>query len=174
MAVDKSLIALPESVTENDTLQIQFLAELSGVSTELADLITRDLPFLSVSVASFDSGPLAPDAPLTSAGLLSNVLRGTGLAPTSVQIAESPDQRNFVLTDATTESEFISTDDIASLLFRHGAYESDGGPLRIAVTIWKQILESQLESTRVGWRIPENDVDVWAQEILDGLSSRVA
>ena len=102
---------------------MQFLAELSGVSTELADLITRDLPFLSVSVASFDSGPLAPDAPLTSAGLLSNVLRGTGLAPTSVQIAESPDQRIFVLTDATTESEFISTDDIASLLFRHGAYE---------------------------------------------------
>ncbi len=157
MAVDKGLLALPESVTENDALQMQFLAELSGMSTELAALITKCLPFLSVSVASFDSGPLAPDAPPVVARLLSNVLRDTGLTPPSVQIAESADQRIFVLTDASKESEFISADDIASLIFRHGASESSGGPLRIAVTLWKKILESQLEGTQVGWRIPENE-----------------
>ena len=157
MAVDKGLLALPESVTENDTLQLQFLAEMSSVSTELAELITNRLPFLSVPVASFDDGPLASDAPAVAARLLSNVVRDTALAAPSVQIAESDDHRIFVLTDASQESAFISTDDVASLLFQHGASESSGGPLRIAVTLWKKMLESQLEGGRVGWRIPETE-----------------
>jgi hypothetical protein len=69
MAVDKGLLALPNSVAENDTLQLQFLAEMSSVSTDLAELITKRLPFLSVSVASFDDGPLAPGAPAAAARL---------------------------------------------------------------------------------------------------------
>lgn len=157
MAVDKGLLALPSSVTENDTLQLQFLAEMSGVSRDLAELITKQLPFLSIAVASFDNGPMASDSPAVAARLLSNVIHDTGFVAPSVQIAESNDHRIFVLTNASQESTFISANDVASLLFQHGATESSGGPLRLAVTLWKQKLESQLEGGHVGWRIPETE-----------------
>jgi hypothetical protein len=62
-----------------------------------------------------------------------------------------------VLTNASHESTFISTENVVSLLFQRGASESSGGPLRIAVTLWKKMLESQLEAGRVGWRIPETE-----------------
>lgn len=155
MAVDKRLLALPDTVTDNDTLQLQFLAEMSGVSTELAMLITAQLPFLSVAVASFDEGSLAPDAPAISAKLLSNVLCDTTIAAPSVQIGESQDHRIFVFTDASDESAYIPTDDVAPRLFLHGATEGSGGPLRIAVTLWKKLLTARLEGGRVGWQIPE-------------------
>nr|MDT0525444.1 hypothetical protein [Streptomyces sp. DSM 41633] len=54
MAVSRSLAELPDQLGEHDRARARFLAQLTGVAVELANLLTRNLPFTAVNVAPYE------------------------------------------------------------------------------------------------------------------------
>jgi hypothetical protein len=157
LALNAELATVPAEVTENDALRMRFLAELAGVSTSVAGLLTTGIPFASVEISQFDGSSLAADTPAQVMQLVGNVLGGSDLRPQSVQIGETADGRVFVLRGVGDVSRLLDPADVAKSILKYGARETRPGPLRIAVTLWKQILEEQLELERISGRIPDSD-----------------
>lgn len=156
LALSRNLTVVPEAVTENDALRLRFLAELSGVTAPVAGLLTSGIPFSGVEISQFDQNPLGPDTPGQVEQLVGNVLRGTDLQSQSVQIGETEDGRVFVFRGVGTNSRLIEADEVASSILEYGAQETQPGPLRIAVALWKEILEDELEPERLYGRIPDH------------------
>lgn len=156
LALSKNLAVVPEKVTENDALRLRFLAELTGVTTPVAGLLTSGIPFASVEISQFDRNPLGPDTAGQVEQLVGNMLRGSDLQCQSVQIGETEDARVFVFRGIGDNSRLLEADEVASSILKYGARETQPGPLQIAVALWKEILEEQLEPERLYGRIPDN------------------
>jgi hypothetical protein len=156
LALSRNLAVVPEGVTENDALRLRFLAELTGVTAPVAGLLTSGIPFASVEISQFDRSPLSADTPGQVEQLVENVLGGSELHCRSVQIGETQDGRVFVFRGVGDDSRLLEADEIASSILKYGARETQPGPLRIAVALWKEILEEQLEPERLYGRIPDS------------------
>lgn len=156
LALSRNLAVVPEAVTENDALRLRFLAELTGVTAPVAGLLTSGIPFESVEISQFDRNPLGADTPGQVEQLVRNMLRGSDLQCQSVQIGETQDGRVFVLRGVSDDSRLLEADEVASSILKYGARETQPGPLRIAVALWKEILEEQLEPERLSGRIPDS------------------
>jgi hypothetical protein len=162
LAMSKDLTSIPAEVTENDALRLRFLAELVGVSQPLAHLVTSGIPFASVGISQFDQSSLSTATPASVQRLVENVLVGTAVAPPSVQIGSTTDERVFVFRNAGDASRLLDPPDVAQLILRHGARETRPGALQIAVTLWRQILEELLQPDRVSGRIPATESEAVA------------
>lgn len=156
LALSRNLAVVPEGVTENDALRLRFLAELTDVTAPVAVLLTSGIPFASVEISQFDRSPLCADTPGQVEQLVGNVLGGSELHCQSVQIGETQDGRVFVFRGVGDDSRLLEADEIASSILKYGARETQPGPLRIAVALWKEILEEQLEPERLHGRIPDS------------------
>lgn len=162
LALSRDLAGVPEEVTENDALRLRFLGELTGVTVPVAELLTAGIPFASVEISQFDRNPLGAHTPGQVEHLVGNVLSGSDLRCRPVQIGQTQDGRVFVFRGVGEESRLLETDEVASSILKYGARETQPGPLRIAVALWKEILEEQLEPERVYGRIPDSDASAIA------------
>ncbi len=151
---DKGILALPATVTENDALRLRFLAELSGVKTPLGELVSRCIPLSTVEISAFDDAPLKVDSPEQIARYLENLLAGTALGRHTVQLGTTADGRVFGFLDARANSETIPTEQIYDAGLNYGMVEVDGGPLKVAVALWRSLLKSFLGDREPGGRIP--------------------
>lgn len=162
LALSRNLAVVPEEITENDALRLRFLAELTGVTVPVARLLTSGIPFASVEISQFDRNPLSVETPGQVEELVRNMLNGSDLDCDSVQIGETQDGRVFVLRGVGNDSRLLEPDEFASSILKYGARETQLGPLRIAVALWKEILEEQLEPERLYGRIPDSDASAVA------------
>lgn len=162
LALSRNLATVPDGVTENDALRLRFLAEITGVTAHVAELLTVGVPFACVEISQFDTTQIGVDTASQVERLVANVLSGSDLECPSVQIGETQDGRVFVLCGVGDESRLLETDEVASSILKYGARETQPGPLRIAVALWKEILEEQLEPERLYGRIPESNASAIA------------
>lgn len=164
LALHKGLSALPPTIGENDALRLRFLAELSGVDEPISELATRCIPLSTVELSKFDNRPMGLETPGLAARYLQNLLEGTTLGRPTVQIGTASDGRSFGFLNARDVSETIAPEQIYTTGVHHGMVEVEGGPLAVAVTLWKTRLDELLKQDEPGWRIPTT-----AQDAIDAL-----
>ncbi len=165
LAHHKGLSALPPTITENDALRLRFLAELSGVGESISTLATRCIPLSAVELSKFDDQTMSRETPKLAARYLENLLDDTTLGRHTVQIGTAPDGRSFGFLDAREVSETIAPEQIYATGSEHGMVEVQGGPLTVAVALWKAKLHDLLKQNEPGWRIPTT-----AQDAVDALT----
>lgn len=165
LAHDKRLSALPAAVTENDALRLRFLAELSGVDESISTLATQCIPLSAVELSKFDFQTIGRETPTLAARYLDNLLVDTTLGRHTVQIGTEPGGRSFGFLDARVTSETIAPEQIYEVGSKHGLVEVQGGPLTVAVAMWKAKLNDLLKPSEPGWRIPTT-----AQDAVDALT----
>ena len=157
--------APPPTITENDALRLRFLAELSGVGESISTLATRCIPLSAVELSKFDDQTMSRETPKLAARYLENLLDDTTLGRHTVQIGTAPDGRSFGFLDAREVSETIAPEQIYATGSEHGMVEVQGGPLTVAVALWKAKLHDLLKQNEPGWRIPTT-----AQDAVDALT----
>lgn len=165
LALHKGLSALPPTIGENDALRLRFLAELSGVDESISELATRCIPLSAVELSKFDDRPMGLETPSLAARYLQNLLDDTTLGHPTVQIGTASDERSFGFLDAREVSETIAPEQIYTIGAQYGMVEVKGGPLAVAVTLWKTRLDELLKQDEPGWRIPTT-----AQGAIDALA----
>lgn len=161
LAISRDLAPAPAEVTENDALRMRFLSELIGVSQPIAGLLTSGIPFASVEISQFDQRPISTDTPAHVEQLTSNILPET-LRPRTVQIGSISDGRVFVFRNVEDTSRLLKPADVTRSILKYGARETQAGALQIAVTLWRQILQEQLELERISGRIPADEAEAIA------------
>ena len=154
LALHKGVSALPPTIGENDALRLRFMAELSGVDESISELATRCIPLSVVELSKFDERPMDLETPSLAARYLQNLLDDTTLGQPTVQIATASDGRSFGFFDAREVSEIIEPEQIYTMGSQYGMAEVRGGPLAVAVTLWKAKLDDLLKQDEPGWRIP--------------------
>ncbi len=92
LAHAQGLVPMPEQLTAGDERRLEFSAQAGGLTGPLVDKVARDLPFMSVRLAAFDSRRISDtDSPTQVASVLSRLLpsddsRSPVLARTGAQI----------------------------------------------------------------------------------------
>jgi hypothetical protein len=165
LAHNKKLRALPPTVTENDALRLRFLAELSGVDESIGMLVTQCIPLSAVELSKFDDQAIDRATPTLAARYLDNLLVDTTLGRHTVQISTAHDGRSFGFLDARDASEIIVPEQIYAVGSQQGMVEIRGGPLAVAVAMWKAKLNDLLKQSEPGWRLPTT-----AQAAVDALT----
>jgi hypothetical protein len=154
LAHHKRIAELPASVTENDSLRMRFLAELSGVEEPVGELVTQCIPLSCVEISQFDTADLSTLSPAEATRYLQNLLVGTTHRAHVVQIGIAPDGKAFGFLNAGSDPAIIPPDLIFETGLKHGMIEVVGGSLRVAVTLWRSILRDYLSTSGSGWQIP--------------------
>jgi energy-coupling factor transporter ATP-binding protein EcfA2 len=162
LAHNKGLSALPQAVTENDELRLRFLAEMSGVDERMGALVTQCIPLSAVELSKFDNQAIGATTPGQAAHYLHNLLADTALGQPTVQISTAPDGRSFGFLSARDTSETIAPEQIYTTGAEYGLVEVAGGPLSVAVALWKAKLNDLLEHNEPGWPIPSTAEDAAA------------
>lgn len=141
----RGLAPLPARLRPGDDQRILFAAEIGGVDAELAALVAQDLPFLAVRLAEFDRRTLAEDAPGDVERLLRYLVpRQTGC---SVALWRTSDDRVLAVRSNTEQSAWVGeTTARRHLETMPAVVLQDGGPLLVAVRLWRQDLLERLRT----------------------------
>jgi hypothetical protein len=154
LAHHKRIAELPASLTENDSLRMRFLAELSGVEAPVGELVTQCIPLSCVEISEFDTTDLSTRSPTETTRYLQNLLAGTAHSAQVVQIGIASDGKAFGFLNAGPDSAIIPPELILETGLKHGMIEVVGGSLRVAVALWRSILRDYLSTSGPGWQIP--------------------
>ena len=141
----RGLAPLPARLQPGDDQRLLFAAEIGGVDAGLAALVAQDLPFLAVRLAEFDRRTLTEDAP----GDVERLLRY--LVPRqsecSVALWRTNDDRVLAVRSTTEQSAWVGeTTARRHLETMPAVVVQDGGPLMIAVRLWRQDLLERLRT----------------------------
>lgn len=135
----------PPRLQPGDDQRVLFAAEMSGVNAALALLVARDQPFLTVRLASFDRRDLTEEAPTEVETLISHLIPAQdGYLVTLwrtadarvVAVGSSQDRSSWV-----DESTALRLGEVAPTVV-----VEDGGPLAVAVRLWRQDLIARLHT----------------------------
>lgn len=166
----KNTVDLPAQLRPSDEQRMTFYAELRGVDAATASLAVRDMPFLAVALAQHDQRELATAAPHDVAALLEILLP----EPTAVGLWRQ-DARVIALQLDAGPSRWLSDEEARILMTTQRATTARGGPLAIAVRLWRQKLMVSLETTRtLGPRRPRTLMEACEQLSAHSLRERAA
>lgn len=140
----RGLSPFPTHLRPGDEQRILFAAEIGGVDSELAALVARDQPFLSVLLADFDRRELTQASPPAEVEALLRYLLPEGAACT-VALWRTGDGRVVAIRHDRDQSTWVDESSGRTLL-RTGSsiVLQDGGPLMVAVRLWRQDLLARL------------------------------
>lgn len=139
----RGAVALPERLRRQDEQRLAFYAQLRGLDATTAMLLARDLPFLAASLAAHDERELSLDTPQEVAGLLEVLLTGR------VGVGLWRQEGRVVAVELDGESSrWLSDEETRGLLTRVKSTTARGGPLSIAVRMWRQRIKERLQIAR--------------------------
>ena len=121
----------------------------------MSALTTRCIPLSAVELSKFDRQAISSETPKLAARYLQNLLDDTTLGQHTVQIGMAPDGRSFGFLDAREVSETIAPEQIYATGSEHGMVEVQGGPLTVAVALWKAQTPRPAEAKRT--RLADTD-----------------
>jgi hypothetical protein len=145
VALSRSLADLPARLGEHDRARARFLAQLSGVSVELADLLTRDLPFTAVNVVPYERR--SPEACwLDETKRYLDQLLPTAETRPTVAYWEDANERVVVTVGAGIEGWLGAAAPEKSVIESGWTFRLSErqGPLTVAVRIWHRWLDQHL------------------------------
>ncbi|MFF7945029.1 hypothetical protein ACFZC5_35590 [Nocardia gamkensis] len=158
VALSRSLAKLPDRLGEHDRARARFLAQLSGIAVELADRLTRDLPFTAVNVAPYERR-LPEDAWFDETKRHLDHLLPTTQARPTVAYWQDTNGRVVATVGAGVEGWLVSAAPDRAVFESGWTFPlSDGqGPLTVAVRIWHRWLEQHLTAPALsGVPVPQN------------------
>ncbi|GGV43589.1 NACHT domain-containing protein [Paenarthrobacter nicotinovorans] len=176
-ACASNLAQLPARLIASDDQRILFTAEMGGVSTELATLVIRDRPFLTVRLAEFDKGDLDEDAPSQIADYLRML---TGMMDLGVMLHRGTGGRVVAFRTDKGASRWISADEFDGLLDGNAAAVVVGGALAIVSRLWRSWIREKLSSSGLGSPHPRDAneavlfLESHAKEVAKNLRSNIA
>lgn len=148
LAHAQGLAPLPARFDPGDEQRVMFLAELNGVDTSLAERVASELPYLTPRLAEFDSRELAPTSAAEVRALLRHLMPA-GAATTTTLWANGESVVAAILVDGA-EPPVVGPEDGQVLSLSHPtAVLSGGGPLTVAVRLWRLALLDRLTGERV-------------------------
>lgn len=145
VALSRSLATLPDQLGEHDRARARFLAQLSGVAADLANRLTRNLPFTAVNVTPYEERSPEETWADETKRYLDNLLPTTEDRP-DVAYWQDSNGRVVVTVGAGIEG-WLGTAAPDRAVFESGWTFplSDGqGPLTVAVRIWHRWLDQHL------------------------------
>jgi hypothetical protein len=164
------LATLPPHLRDGDKQRLLFAAEIGGVDSSISASVTSDLPFLAVQISSFDNRPPMEGDPQEVESLLHNLLP-TG---TDCHVAIwRRDSRIIVFRRPSQPSEWVDSDTGSRLFQTLPSVVGKGGPLDIAVRLWRQELLAIL-TTKSGLSHPHAKTTEEALAILTDHASKSA
>ncbi|WP_330275162.1 ATP-binding protein [Lentzea sp. NBC_00516] len=135
------LIPYPIKLSQADEQRVVFAAQIGGVDAELAAAVVRDLPMAAVAVADYDTRGLEESAPAETANLLAVLVRSDALPIVSFwryQDGVVAFLRN------NGESGWVNDDEAQELAKYSPSVTGRGGPLDLAVRLWRRHLRLRL------------------------------
>jgi hypothetical protein len=137
------LVPLPKQLRADDEQRALFAAEVGGLTTELAELVARDLPFLAVRIAEYDRRPLGDEALDEVTALL--IL----LAPVdeSRTVRLWHDRDRVIASLVHGAPQWVSPEEGRRLMrsTQTAICGPGDGPLTVAVRLWRLILTNRLK-----------------------------
>ena len=135
----------PPRLRADDDQRVLFGAEISGMNAALALLVVRDQPFLTVRLAGFDRRDLTEEAPAEVETLISHLVSARD--GYLVALWRTADDRVVAVRCSQDRSSWV--DESTALRLSEVApavVVEDGGPLAIAVRLWRQDLIARLHT----------------------------
>lgn len=159
------LVALPETLVENDENRVLFSSQIQMLRDEESLRVAQHLPFSLVRLSESDHRPINALTPELVAGLLNAVLPDS--RPLNVTMWRDKDGRP-VAQATTTGPGWVERTNAPSMFAGPTAIgEPDDGPVLIAVRLWRLILRHRLQRTqRLRPRAPHS-----RQEACDQLTT---
>ncbi len=139
------LVPLPARLAQADEQRVAFAAQVGGVDAALAAAVARDLPLLAVAVAEHDARALDASAPAEVAALLA-ALAGAD-APAGVALWRDR-VRVVAFADDGGEARWVDDDEAHDLAQNTPHVAGSGGPLDLAVRLWRHNLRVRLTPPR--------------------------
>lgn len=142
----QGLAPFPLTLQPHDEQRILFAAEVGGVKAELAMLVARDQPFLTVRVSQFDRRPLDKESPQEIAELLRHLLPEDDAL--GVLLWSTGDGRVVASRSAESISAWVPGDEAGRELLGMGqtVVVREEGPLAITVRLWRLHLLAKLRT----------------------------
>lgn len=138
------LVPFPARFGSADEQRVAFAAEIGGIDASLAATVARDLPLLAIAIAEHDRRPLDSSAP-TEVATLRAALAGAAV-PRGVALW--PDRgRVVVFADDGEEPRWVA-DEAHHLMQTTPHIVGGGGPLDLAVRLWRHDLRARLTPAR--------------------------
>lgn len=142
LALARRAVAFPADVGPGDEERLVFAAQIGGIDRTFAETVSSRLPFALPRFAPLDTRPLGDDAPEQVAAVLRAVAPPG--APTGVDLWRLPDGRVVAINRADAEGRWLSHDDGRAALASAAWVAAAGGPLDVAVRLWRQQLRAVL------------------------------
>ncbi|WP_327100273.1 ATP-binding protein [Nocardia vinacea] len=144
VAYKRRLASLPTALTGDDRTRIEFYAELAGIDTALADLITKNLPFLVPKLCSRENQ--SPDPVRWYEATRSYIDRFLPMNQQPPRIAYwSSADRLVVTIDGDVEG-WLGEQSIDNIGINGFTFHAERGPLTVATRIWEQRMHSILDT----------------------------
>lgn len=141
----RKVATFPARLQAGDDQRVWFAAAIGGVDGELAALVARDQPFLTVRLAGLDRRQLVENAPTEVEALLRHLVPVEDRYP--VALWRTADGRVVAARHDQDRSEWVDEDTAQRLLEAVPAVViDDGGPLDVAVRLWRQDLLQRLRT----------------------------
>ncbi|WP_155976731.1 hypothetical protein [Nocardia sp. 348MFTsu5.1] len=153
MAMAKGIVSPPTRIASNDYLRLRFLAEISGVTDEIASLICRDLPLVVAEFAEHDRGTLSDKSPAIATefcgALMPEVIDG------DVGVKIATDSARSLATLGHSPAAYIPIAELVEASNGSGVREFRGGAFAAAERLWQSYLSSSLAATGYPSKIPD-------------------
>ena len=137
------LCSLPDAFSSSDEQRVLFAAAIGGLDSRLAAVIVRDLPFLAVRLAEFDRRQPDTRTPMEVSRLFQGLTLGAGVRPVALWQDES---RVVAFADTAGTPRWISNVEATQLARTTPHVAATGGPLALAIGLWRQELRAALRS----------------------------
>ena len=144
-AVSKSMATLPTRLGGHDRSRARYLAQLSGIDSPLAELLTRDLPLTAVSVLPYEDR--SPDESwLEETQLYVDRLLPTSASRPNVAYWVDDSGGRVVTVDGELDGWWESSEPQVRAIGSGWTFRLTGGqgPLFVAVQIWRRCLDKIL------------------------------
>jgi hypothetical protein len=136
----------PPRLEPGDEQRVLFAAEMGGVDAALALHVAHDQPFLTVRLASFDRRDLTEEAPAEIERLISQLIPAQD--GYRVALWRTADARVVAMPSSLDRSSWVGESTALHLAEVAPAIVIEsGGPLAVAVRLWRQHLLAHLRGT---------------------------
>ncbi|MFJ1764688.1 NACHT domain-containing protein [Amycolatopsis sp. NPDC088138] len=145
-AAAEGLVRWPERLDQSDEQRVLFAAALGNVGGELAGKVARDVPYLTVRLAGYDTRPIGASGPSEIFELLKQLAPADSVRPARLW----HDGTRLVASLAGDVPSWIEPADGKKLTRTSltAICDPPTGPLGVAVRLWRLLLQETLTNRR--------------------------
>lgn len=167
LALARGAVAFPADIKPGDEERLLFAAQIGEMDRTFAEAVAARLPFALPRFAALDRRELGADAPEEVSAILRAVIPPS--APVGADLWRAPDGRVVAFATAD-DGRWLTGDDAFETMDSKGWAVGTGGPVDLAVRLWRQWLLALLRTTH-GAGLPRPRT---TEEARDAVAAHIA